>query len=103
MLRNPNSIPKDDTIIEDPVLEPFFVTRSSIGGFTVYERVVAGTNKNSYIKTISYPSKFKQALTVIATEQLNRHSGTTKFTLKEYIDRWDEISEKIRSTVKGDL
>lgn len=103
MLRNPNSIPKDDTIIEDPVLEPFFITRSSIGSLAVYERVVAGPKKNRYIKNISYPSSFRYALKVIATEKLNRYSDTKKFGLKEYIDRWDEISKEITSSIKGDL
>ena len=40
MLRNPNSIPATDTIIADPVMEPFFITRSPNNGYTVYERVV---------------------------------------------------------------
>ena len=35
MLRNPNTIPAGDTIIEDPAMEPFFITNSSSGGFTV--------------------------------------------------------------------
>ena len=39
MLRRPDSIPDGDTIIEDPVMEPFFIAKSSSGGYTVYERV----------------------------------------------------------------
>ena len=35
MLRNPDSIPASDTLIADPVMEPFFITRSQTGGYTV--------------------------------------------------------------------
>ena len=42
MLRNPDSVPSSDTVIQDPVMEPFFITRSQTGGYTVYERVVKG-------------------------------------------------------------
>ena len=36
MLRKPDSIPSNETIIEDPVMDPFFITRSQTGGYTVY-------------------------------------------------------------------
>ena len=42
MLRKPDSIPASDTVISDPALEPFFITRSQTGGFTLYERVTKG-------------------------------------------------------------
>ena len=42
MLRNPNSIPAGDILIQDPVMEPFFITKSQSGGYTVYERVEKG-------------------------------------------------------------
>ena len=28
MLRNPDTIPAGDTIIQDPAMEPFFITKS---------------------------------------------------------------------------
>ena len=39
MLRKPDSIPAGDTVIQDPAIEPFFITKSQTGGFTVYEIV----------------------------------------------------------------
>ena len=66
MLRNPDSIPAGDTIIEDPALEPFFITHSQVGGYVVYERVVKGENKNNYLKTIGYPSNFNYALKMVS-------------------------------------
>ena len=50
MLRKPDSIPAGDTLIEDPVMEPFFICKSSSGGYTLYERVIKGENKTPYIK-----------------------------------------------------
>ena len=46
MLRNPNTIPKEDIIIEDQAMEPFFISKakSGAGGFTVFERVIKGVN-----------------------------------------------------------
>ena len=64
MLRKPDSIPASDTVIKDPGMEPFFITKSSTGGYTVYENVVKGENNTPYIKTICYPARFSFALKV---------------------------------------
>ena len=42
MLRNPNSIPKGDTLIEDPAIEPYFMVKSQVGGYVIYKRVIKG-------------------------------------------------------------
>src|SRR6056300_763127 len=98
MLRNPNSIPSGDTIIQDPVMEPFFVSRSQTGGYTVYERVIKGDNKTEYIKTISYPSNFGNALKTIAKEKLNEQGKT--YDLKSYISRWEYVKESLTSILE---
>ena len=98
MLRDPNSIPTSDTIIEDPVMEPFFITRSQTGGYTVYERVVKGENNTEYIKTLGYPSNFGYALKSVAKEILNE-SGKT-FTLKEYVKRWESVEHSLTSILE---
>ena len=98
MLRNPNTIPKDDTIIADPVMEPFFITRSQTGGYTVYERVVKGANDTEYIKTVSYPSNFGNALKVVAREILN--TKATTYSLKEYVDRWETVESSLTSILE---
>jgi len=76
MLRRPDSIPAGDTVIADPVMEPFFITKSQSGGYTVYERVIKGENDNEYIKSLGYPSNFGNALKMVAREKLNE-SGLT--------------------------
>ena len=98
MLRNPNSIPTSDTIIADPAMEPYFITRSQTGGFTVYERVVKGEKNTEYIKTISYPSNFGNALKTVAREILNV-SGK-EYDLKSYVDRWEEVKNSLLSIVE---
>jgi hypothetical protein len=93
MLRKPDSIPASDTVITDPGMEPFFITKSSTGGYTVYEKVIKGENNTPYIKTICYPARFSNALKVVAEELLNTNKSFR--SIKEYVSTYNEISEKI--------
>jgi hypothetical protein len=98
MLRNPDTIPAGDTIIQDPAMEPFFITKSSaVGGFTVYERVNRGKNEKSYLRTVCYPSSFNSALKTVAKELLNHSEKKQYDTVKEYIQSWNEIEEKMKT------
>ena len=98
MLRKPDSIPANETIVEDPVMEPFFITRSQTGGYTVYERVIKGENNTAYIKTIGYPSNFGNALRSVASEILNEEGKT--YTLKEYVKRWESVENSLTSIIE---
>ena len=69
MLRKPDSIPANDTIVQDPSMEPFFISKSSTGGYTVYERVIKGENNTEYIKTVCYPANFSYALKKVALKR----------------------------------
>ena len=95
MLRRPDSIPATDTVIEDPAMEPFFITNSSSGGYTVYERVIKGENNTPYIKTVCYPGNFSYALKRVAEELLN--SNKEYKSIKDYVTTYKNISEKITS------
>jgi len=97
MLRRPDSVPATDTIIQDPAMEPFFITRSQTGGFTVYERVIKGENNTEYIKTVCYPSNFGNALNAVAREILNETGKT--YDLKSYVERWEEVKNSLNSIV----
>lgn len=103
MLRNPDSISSGDTIIEDPGLEPFFITRSQVGGYVVYERVVKGENKNNYLKTIGYPANFNYALKMIAREMVNNGSDKHYNSLKDYIKEWEVIEKKLSKLTSIDV
>ena len=98
MLRRPDSIPSSDTLIQDKVMEPYFVSRSSSGGYTVYERVITGENDTEYIKTLGYPSNFGNALRMIARELTNEEGKT--FTLKEYMQRWEDVRKALTSVME---
>lgn len=98
MLRKPDSIPTGDTIIEDPAMEPFFITKSTSGGYTVYERVTKGKNDTPYIKTICYPSTFNYALKTVCKELL--HTKKTHYSsIKEYIQEWVTIQDRMSNLV----
>ena len=98
MLRNPNSIPETDTVIKDPVLDPFFITRSQTGGYTVFEQVVKGDNDTKYIKSLGYPSNFGSALNMVAREKLNE--GGKVYNLKSYVERWESVKNSLTSVLK---
>lgn len=94
MLRKPDSIPSSDTVIQDPAMEPFFITKSSSGGYTVYERVIKGENDTPYIKTICYPGNFSYALRSVAKELLNSNKKEYT-TIQEYVDTYNDITDRI--------
>lgn len=99
MLRKPDSIPAGDITIQDPVMEPYFITKSLTGGYAVYERVVKGDKNTPYLNTVCYPSTFNHALKVVARELLK--TGKTEYhTVKEYLKEWDSIQEKMH-TITG--
>ena len=97
MLRKPDSIPSTDTVIEDAAMEPFFISKSSTGGFTVYERVIKGENNTPYIKTICYPANFSNALRVVAEEKLNVKKRYR--SIKEYVNTYKSITEEMTNLV----
>jgi hypothetical protein len=99
MLRKPNSIPSNDVTIKDPVMDPFFISRSQTGGYTVFENVIKGENNTEYIKTVCYPSNFQNALKAVARELLNYSTSKekTEYNLKQYVSKWEEVQEKISS------
>ena len=98
-LRSPNSLPKDDIIIEDPLLEPFFITSTPLAGYTVYERVEKKSNKKNYIRLVSYPSKFTNALRRIAKELLDSGDKKKYTSVTEYLRKWEEINKRMESLV----
>jgi len=97
MLRKPDSIPAADTVIQDPVMEPFFISKSQSGGYTVYERVVKGENNTEYIKTISYPATFNFALKRVASELLNSSNNKHYSSVQDYVKAWEKINNSMKS------
>ena len=79
-------------------MEPYFITRSQTGGYTVYERVVKGDNNTEYIKTLGYPSNFGNALRSVAREILNEEGKP--YDLKSYVDRWEDVKNSLTSILE---
>ena len=97
MLRNPNTIPAGDTVIEDPIMEPFFITHSKSGGYTVFEKVNRGKDDRAYLRTVCYPSTFNYALRAISKELLNFGENKHFSTIKQYIEDWETIQHKMNT------
>lgn len=97
MLRKPDSISPTDTLIEDPVMEPFFIVKSSAGGYVVYERVTKGEKKIEYIKTHGYPSNFNNALKMVSRELLYQANDRHFTSIKEYIQTFEQLEQKMRT------
>ena len=97
MLRNPDTIPAGDTVIEDPIMEPFFITHSSSGGYTVYERVNRGKDDKAYLRTVCYPATFNYALKAVSKELLNFNENKHFKTIKEYIETWNSIEQSMKT------
>lgn len=103
MLRNPNTIPAGDTVIEDSTLEPYFIVNSTSGGYTVFERVNRGKDDRAYLRSVCYPSTFNHALKVIAKEKLNTSENNHYTSIQEYISKWESITKSIENATLMEL
>src|SRR5574344_1244329 len=87
------------TLIEDPVLEPYFILQDQIGAFLVNRRKKTGKVEETFI-VMNYPSSFLGCLNSIGKFQFmakNSHFHS----VQEYIDAWNEISNRILEAYKG--
>lgn len=89
---------KGMTVIEDPVLDPYFITRDNTGGFAVNEKRV-GKNGEFKFKALSFPSNFCSCLHTIAVEKQNQ-PGKMFSSIQEYIDSWKEVVGEIKNVYK---
>ena len=103
MLRKPDTIPAGDTVIEDSVLDPYFIVNSTSGGYTVFEKVNRGKDDRAYLRSVCYPSTFNHALKVIAREKLNTGETTYYSSIQEYINKWQSITKTIESATLMEL
>lgn len=97
MLRNPKTISVSDVVIEDPIMEPFFITKSQTGGYTVFERVIKGKKDTDYLRTVCYPSSFNYALKVVSKELLGTTEKKHFGSIREYITAWEEVQLKMQT------
>lgn len=88
---------KDDTLIEDPVIYPYFiVSYHENGGFAVCKGRESERRGVTY-SVLCYPSTFTRCLEVIS-QSLANEPGKRYESIKEYVDNWKKISDKITET-----
>ena len=88
-------------IIKDPILEPYYIGRDS-HCYTVYEIITPDSDRlrsksskgEDYEKPVAHYSHFGSALNKIAECQLH-NSKENYDSIKEYLNKWDELKEKI--------
>lgn len=97
MLRKPDSISPTDTLIEDVIMEPFFITKSLSGGYAVHERVTRGESNKEYVNTHGYTSTFNNALRMISKKLLDQSNNKHYTSIKQYIDTFEDLQRKMRT------
>ena len=90
---------KSHTVIEDPSLEPYFVTKDD---YNYIVNIKIQTNKNhfrstgkskTYSKSLTFHAKFEQALKRISEEQLHNKEHYT--SLKSFIAEYSKIESNL--------
>lgn len=92
-------IKKEDVVIKDPLLEPYFITSSIHGGYTVLEKVPKKTKEGYYLRPICYPSTLPRALEIIASMHFHKKKKYYD-SIKEYIAEWKETLDSFKKSVK---
>lgn len=88
------------TKIQDPLLEPFFITKDS-HCYTVYENVTSEGKRgrknqsgNVYEKVRGHYTDFGNALKCISKSKLNQN-GKQYNSIQEYITEWKRVQTEL--------
>ena len=99
MARKPKSI----TMIEDPVLEPYFITNDE-NCYTVNIKIKSDANhfrstgkSKTYTKALTFHATFKSALERITKAQL--HTKESFKSLKDFLDNYKTIETNIKNYI----
>lgn len=99
MARKPNSL----TLIEDPSMEPYFITKDE-NCYTVNIRIKSNKDhfrsngkSKSYTKSLTFHPQFERALEWISKEKLHTKKHYT--TLSSFLDEFKSIQNKIKSYI----
>ncbi len=93
------------TIIKDPVLEPFFLSKDQYC-YTVYENVTPdpanlekGSKGKEYQKALGHYTKLSHALNSIAKAKLDCKSEYN--SIKSYIQEWEKNKEAMENLLES--
>lgn len=81
------------TLIQDEILEPYFIVHYAEGGFGVMKTRL-DSKGNLKFKSISYPSTFLACLNTVAIEKQHQE-GQSYNSIQEYIESWKNVSSRI--------
>lgn len=82
------------TLIEDPILEPFFIVKDPVGGFILRKTRISAKGELRFTD-VCYPSNFSTCLEHIAQEKLNE-PGKVYETVTDYISEWKRICKEFK-------
>lgn len=82
-----------DIVIEDPILEPYYVVNYAEGGWGVCMKRLSGKGELKY-KELCFPTKFVSCLDTIAKAKM-RDNRKAYSSIQEYIEEWKQISNLI--------
>lgn len=102
MLRKPESQSSKEVIIEDPALEPYFISMPREGGFIVYQRIQRGKNGTKYNRAVSYPSTLSRSVKAIQRELMLSGEVRNFKSLQEFVKSWEELGEKLKIVLLGE-
>lgn len=87
------------TLIQDEILEPFFIVRYADGGFAVMKTRL-DAKENLKFKVLCYPSSFVGCLDTIAKEKQHAE-GQIYNSIQDYIESWKQISNTVLNAYKN--
>lgn len=87
------------TLIQDKILDPYFIVRYADGGFGVMKSRQDSKGSLKF-KVLSYPSTFLGCLDTIAKEKQHGEGQEYK-SIQEYIESWKAISKTIINAYKN--
>jgi hypothetical protein len=94
-------LPKNEIIIEDPLLEPFLITRSKTGSFNVYEKRTNPKGTAIYLKPLCFSTSFATTVRKVIVELANQGEPGQVRNLREYLSNWDAIAEKVQKALSS--
>jgi hypothetical protein len=96
---------KSHTLIEDPAMEPYFITRDD-NCYTVNQRIQSNANhfrstgkSKEYTKALTFHSNFEQALNRITQDQL--HDKEHHSSLEGFLQKFRTIESNIKTYLKN--
>ena len=88
------------SVIEDEVMEPYFITCTAGSCYTVSKKRIDKYGKLKYTE-ICYPCTLEGCLNRIAKEKVNGDNGIKSYnSLREYVDSWQKTVDELSTALE---